>query len=346
MEECHCSRRTVLSGVVGGVFTCITGSSLVKANPTLNHTGPPDLKGEWNELTIDGYPLIVTYVDGYEEDAEWIKEMAKTGYDTTQEAWAYDLDGPVYFRLIPGEHWPRSHDSMMYNDSDRSAYMVAPKDYDGGRVGMSDDIIETYYRHGVIHELLHAPQWDLVFGDGVGVQFPDWWIEGFVEGLTVYHSTDDIYEQYHTREDAAEFQRHIRNNHGYLMMMFTDIYRGSMQVFRYLFDDYGIEDVAHVHKKNADNFIDAMEIGLGITPVEMERGWLEYASEEFGGEYSDEITKDPSVSSSVASATVGAAVGGGTVYGAGRVSDSDDLISSETLDDDEPSVDTEREDTD
>lgn len=296
------SRRAVIKSVAGAAFTCATCSQGVTAladDRTVNeedgHTSSDDVREvselEWNEKSVEGTPLVVRYVDGYEDDADMLHGIVKSNYPSIQKVYPHTPPGTVTVDLYPASEFEHPHDSTSYDLVNKAIPMVTPSEYDGSRNTSDTEAIESYYTHAFIHEYTHAPQLAaLTSGDGA-FGTPRWFIEGFSEAIAVYKTNDDLRERYHNREDSQRMQDHVANGHGYLMMMNSDVWRGSMHVFRYLFDEYGVEAVAEMYEQDAEHFVQAMEMSLGITPVDMQAGWLEYASNEYGGDYSEDLQK-------------------------------------------------------
>ena len=301
------SRRTVIRSTAGALFMCATCSQSVAAlagEQTIDSPAQVEEKDEcreslpeleWNELDVAQTPYVVRYQDGYRDDAEMLHQIAKENYQSIQDAYPHTPTGAVTLDLYPAKHYIHPHDSSSYDHVSRSIPMVTPSEYDGRRDTSNEKLMESYYTHIVIHEYTHAPQLQALRGDGTdgsnAFASPRWFIEGFAEAITVYKTNDDLRERYHNRHDSEHMMERVANGHGYLMMMNADVWRGSMHVFRYLFDEYGVEAVADVYAQDAENFVEAMEMALGITPVDLQFGWLQYASDEYGGDYSEDLEK-------------------------------------------------------
>jgi hypothetical protein len=246
----------------------------------------PDV--EWNELNVADTPMVVRYEDGYKEDAEMIQGIAAANYPSIQDVYPHTPPGTVTLDLYSEAHYIHPHDSSGYWSGERSIRMITPSDYDGRRDPDNEDRIDDYYTHIIIHEYTHVPQ-KAALQSGHAYSTPGWFVEGFSEAITVYETNDGLRERYHNRRDSEAMKQNVANGHGYLMLMNTDPWRGSMHVFRYLFEEYSVEKVATMYEQDAENFVEAMDMALGITPIDLQLGWLEYASNEYGGDYSEDI---------------------------------------------------------
>lgn len=275
------SRRGVLKGVLG--LTCVTCAASGTASGGPNHETASAQANEWEVLDVDGHPFSIRYRSGYEADAEQVREWGKFAYSSVQEAYSHELSTPITFDLYPAEEWGQPAGNMVYRENSHSAEMVTPSEYDGGYSNKA-----MFYRHGVTHEYVHAVQKDnLSFHTHA-----NWMMDGFAEAIAVYYTDDEIYNTYHTNHGRAiQTREDIRRGYGFVLGINEYRYRGSMHLLKFMFEQYGSQAVGEIFEQDAQSIVEAIELRLGITPLDLEADWLAYAQREFGGDYSDQLAR-------------------------------------------------------
>lgn len=282
MDASH-TRRGVLKGALG--LTCGTCAvSRVEGSVESNTgQGGEAVGAEWSVLDVENHPFSVRYRTGYRTDAEQVREWAIFAYESVQRAYSHELSEPITFDLYPADEYRRSHGNMVYSENTHSASMVTPSEYDGGYSNK-----HLFYRHGVTHEYAHAAQND-------GLDFhthANWMMEGFAEAIAVYYTDDQIYESYHTTHRRARAtRRDIKRGYGYVLGVNEYVYRGSMQLLEFMFEEYGSQAVGEIFEQDAESMTEAMQMRLDITPLDLEASWLAYAQREIGGDYTDQIER-------------------------------------------------------
>lgn len=282
MTDELCTRRTVVKGTLG--LTCSTCAIAGEAGASRSTAALASQGGgNWDVLDVSGHPFSIRYRSGYESDAERVREWAVFAYESVQDAYAHELDTPITFDLFPRDEYSQPAGNMMYNENTHSVSLLTPSEYDGGY-----DDEEMFYRHGVTHEYVHAVQKDAMsFHTHAG-----WLMEGFAEAIAVYRTDDEIYEAYHTEHERAnETRRDVQRGYGYLLGVNEYVYRGSMQLLNCMFQKYGTQAVGEIFEQDARNVVEAMEMRLGITPLDLEAEWLAYAQREIGGDYTEQIER-------------------------------------------------------
>lgn len=285
MTGSDCTRRGLLKGSAAVGLTCLTPEQIV-ANSIEAQTATSDetqTNQSWEKLSVSNHPFSIRYRPGYEADAEKVRDWAISAHSDIKDILSFEIDEPFTFDIFPDSEWPRQHGDMRYVSKNLKVEMVTPSEYAGG---YSDK--NSFYRHGVTHEYVHA------------IQIPKhnfhthahWYSEGIAEAIAVYYTTEDIYDLYHNdHRRARETRTDIRRGFGHLMGVNEYVYRGSMHLIHFMIEKYGADAVGELVDQNAQSMVEAMEMRLGISPLDLEADWLEYAQREFGGDYLDELDR-------------------------------------------------------
>jgi len=279
----HHTRRGVLKGALG--LTCGTCAVSGVEGSVESTTGQGDesVGPEWSVLDVENYPFSIRYRTGYRSDAEQAREWAIFAYESVQVVYSHELSEPITFDLYPADEYQRSHGNMVYSENTLSASMVTPSEYDGGYSNK-----QLFYRHGVTHEYVHATQKNVLDFH----THANWMMEGFAEAVAVYHTDDQIYESYHENHRRARAtRRDIERGFGHVLGVNEYVYRGSMQLLKFMFEEYGTQAVGEIFEQDAESMTEAMQMRLDITPIDLEASWLAYAQREIGGDYTEEIER-------------------------------------------------------
>jgi len=137
------------------------------------------------------------------------------------------------------------------------------------------------FRHVVVHELVHAFQYDILLGQTMGSTFsliqtgqpPLWFVEGMAEYLSLgWDHTADMQMRDAALTDTLptlEMMTEYRVQTGFIF------YKGGQSVMRYIADTYGENKLGEMLRDLRDlrGIEDAVKTELGITFEEFDAGW-------------------------------------------------------------------------
>lgn len=282
MDGFSCTRRGVLEGALGlACLTCAEATHAETNEPQVSDSGSA-MAQEWEVLEVADYPFSVRYRSGYLDDAEQVADWAKFGYSSVQSVYSHELSTSITFDIYPDDEWNQPHGTMTYNENALSAVMVTPSEYNGSYANTA-----MFYRHGITHEYVHAAQKDALSFH----THANWIMEGFAESVAVYHTDEEIYDSYIDHSRANETRRDIERGYGHLLGVNEYVYRGSMQLLDFMIQRYGGQAVGEIFEQDAKNILEAIDMRLDMTALDLEAAWLEYAQREIGGDYTDAIDR-------------------------------------------------------
>ena len=157
------------------------------------------------------------------------------------------------------------------------------------------------WRHVLTHELVHAFQYDIIFGNssgGLGFVVggpPLWFIEGMAEYLSIgwdetaeMHMRDAIAtETLPTLDDMGSF----RVSSGYI------IYKGGQSVIRFIDKVYGTHKIVEILHDSRDqrSFKNAIRVNLGISYEEFNEKWRLWYRRKYSDIIKNEVIEEGSV---------------------------------------------------
>jgi len=237
---------------------------------------------DWERIERDAY--TVKYAPGNESDAETIDDHVQYAREVVGEAFPHELSEPITVGLYPNEEYGRSQFAMGYYSNAREIAMMTPSDH------TRHDADGVWYKKNTVHEYVHVPQSDARAAGDDRLFVPNWFKEGHAEYVSVYRTTEAIRENFESYRAHERIVDQVRNGDGYLQTVTARQYAGGKLIFRYLDDEYGMVQVADVFDgSSADNFTQAVESGLGISPIELHAEWLQWAGENLGGTYDERL---------------------------------------------------------
>ena len=157
------------------------------------------------------------------------------------------------------------------------------------------------WRHVLTHELVHAFQYDIMFGEGLSaLRFslggpPIWFIEGMAEYIAIgwdetaeMHMRDAIAtETLPTLEDMSSF----RVSNGYVL------YKGGQSVMRFIDEVFGEYKIVEILKDSRDQltFGSAVRTNLGISFEEFDEQWRLWYRRKYAHLVKNEVVEEKSV---------------------------------------------------
>lgn len=265
-------------------LTCVTaGEASATSEQSAQRPDQRRTNEEWAVLEVSDYPFDVRYRSGYEADAKQVRDWGIYAHGVIQELYRFECDEPFTFDVYPASEYHRPHGNMTYMENKVSVELVTPSEYAGGYANT-----DQFFRHGVVHEYVHAVQnSNLSFHTHA-----NWYMEGLAEAVAVYHTTDGIRETYHENHGRSQqTQNDIRRGFGYLLGVNEFVYRGSMHLLQFMLTQYGSESVFEITEQSAHSMIEAVDMSLGQTPLDIQADWLKYAQIKYGGDYRTQINR-------------------------------------------------------
>ncbi|HNE20640.1 MAG TPA: basic secretory protein-like protein, partial [Turneriella sp.] len=145
------------------------------------------------------------------------------------------------------------------------------------------------FRHVVVHELVHAFQYDILLGQTMGSSFsivqggqPPLW---FVEGMAEYFSLGWDHTADMQMRDAAltdtfptlEMMTEYRVQTGFIF------YKGGQSVMQYIAETYGENKIGEMLRDLRDlrGIEDAVKTNLGITFEDFDAGWRRWVKRKY-----------------------------------------------------------------
>ncbi|MDH5720106.1 MAG: BamA/TamA family outer membrane protein [Spirochaetia bacterium] len=145
------------------------------------------------------------------------------------------------------------------------------------------------FRHVITHELVHAFQYDILLGGGLGGVFasqyalnpPLWLVEGMAEYFSIgWDETADM-----TIRDAilTNTMPTIVNMTEFQVFSGYMLYKGGQSVMLFIAETYGEEKIADFFKDIRDirNLNDAIKTNFGITLEVFEKKWMLFLKRKF-----------------------------------------------------------------
>lgn len=259
-------------------------------NTTVIYTNElPDI--DMKTRDVSDTEFVVRYTKGYEDDAENIANLAQCQYEYLEGDLNTPLrDGEYVLELYPDDYYPLDHaqTGIETRDGQYVTWAVAPSEY----AGHYDDHYATFYPHWINHGFGHILLDQL--SDHAHHFKSDWVNEGFVEAYTVYNTLPSLEKQYTTNHETQTLIQAIKDGRGHLPYITSYTWDGGKLIFKYLFDTFGLEETAQIFTHDETDFYTALERELGLSPLQLQHNWLDYASGEYGGDYNDQLAALPS----------------------------------------------------
>ena len=238
-------------------------------------------EGDWE--TMESNNFVIEYQSSYDDDAEYIADVAENAYDELPETLPehvsdISFDNPVHIRVYPGDEWTEDEWTLFWQDTDPvRIHVQAPSDSE------PDD---DWYDHGIAHELGNMFLWDEA-GQYEKYDYYDRNPSWFHQGLTEYYvyKTPTVEPQFPpwAVEDLNET---IKSDGGSFTVVSDDMYHGGHLISMYMVDTYGEDAVWDVLRSDEQTWDEAIEDGLGVDSDTFEENWYRWAENNIGGDYS------------------------------------------------------------
>lgn len=285
------SRRQVLAGTVAGIG--LLSNPVRAAAKTGSHrsVGAP---AEFDHELSSGI-FTIKYHDGYESDARQIADLLQYARGVVDEFYPHEYTHDVNVYLFEEGEWRpssfRTGQWFSQGEVQRARIrMLAPSDHSRGKL---------YYRKNVVHEYTHLPLAVDYRSHSSPMLVPEWFNEGVPQYVAVHRTTDEIKQEYYNRDSWKEVRDDIRNGRGYLLDVGPDVYSGGPHLVEFMVDAFGRDVVASIPSTDAATFGEAIEVQTGLSPVEFELRWLEWANANLDADYQvDSFTTDDTVAAS------------------------------------------------
>jgi Tol biopolymer transport system component len=151
-------------------------------------------------------------------------------------------------------------------------------------LGSGDD-----FRHVVVHELVHAFQYDILLGQTMGSTFsiaqgsqpPLWFVEGMAEYFSLgWDATADMQMRDAALTDSLptlEMMNEYRVQTGFIF------YKGGQSVMQYIAETYGENKLGEMLRDLRDlrGIEDAVKTNLGVTFDEFDDGWRRWVKRKY-----------------------------------------------------------------
>lgn len=145
------------------------------------------------------------------------------------------------------------------------------------------------FRHVVIHELVHAFQYDILLGQTMGSAFsivqsgqpPLWFVEGMAEYFSLgWDHTADMQMRDAALTDTLptlEMMTEYRVQNGFIF------YKGGQSIMQYIADTYGEHKLGEMLRDLRDlrGIEEAIKTNLGITFDEFDAGWRRWVKRKY-----------------------------------------------------------------
>ena len=157
------------------------------------------------------------------------------------------------------------------------------------------------WRHVLTHELVHAFQYDIMFGEDLSVRgflpgrAPLWFIEGMAEYISI--GWDETAEM-HIRDAIAtetlsslEDMSSLNISNGYIL------YKGGQSVMRFIDEVYGMYKIAEIlhDSRHQLTFEDAIRTNLGISFEKFDEQWRLWYRRKYADLVKNEVVEEKSV---------------------------------------------------
>lgn len=234
---------------------------------------------EWNILKTIHFDIY--YPVGMERLARYAGRLAEEGYVFIANSLHHELTEIVPIILYP------SHIAFQENNI---ILQVIGEGTGGFTESFKRRMVLPFtgsyieFRHVLIHELVHAFHYNILFDDISGEVMsgftvrgvPLWIMEGMSEYLSIgYDETADMVmrdilynEKYASLMDLTKL--HVRS--GYL------IYKEGQAFYHFLVEKYGREKIGELFRdiRDLDNFYEAIKVNTGKTLEELNLEWIRY----------------------------------------------------------------------
>ena len=145
------------------------------------------------------------------------------------------------------------------------------------------------FRHVVVHELVHAFQYDILLGQTMGSTFsiasggqpPLWFVEGMAEYFSLgWDATVDMQMRDAALTDSLptlEMMTEYRVQNGFIF------YKGGQSIMQYIADTYGEHKIGEMLRDLRDlrGIEDAVKTNLGITFDEFDADWRRWVKRKY-----------------------------------------------------------------
>lgn len=290
----HIDRRQVIQGVMSSALPAVaSGTAAGKWRQSVregSHQPVPDENGsveptsteDWQSIEPRSH-LTVHYKQGYNGDAGQV-----AGYYTDAEDFGKDelpdsipIEYETKIFVTPEDEWDESDGTLYWLGTfPREVHLQAPSDSPND---------ERWHRTGLGHELYNIVLRTYHENSDATYNYyrrnPSWFAEGFSEYLTERQpSTIDGYPD----AGLQNMMDQISNGDGYFGNVSENRYHGGHLLCEYLLDTEGInyEVFFSIILNDAETWSQAVEAEFGMTHFEMSLGWLAWAEENIGGDFS------------------------------------------------------------
>lgn len=151
-------------------------------------------------------------------------------------------------------------------------------------LGSNDD-----FRHVVVHELVHAFQYDILLGSTMGSTFsiasgsqpPLWFVEGMAEYFSLgWDHTADMQMRDAALTDSLptlEMMTEYRVQNGFIF------YKGGQSIMQYIAETYGENKIGEMLRDLRDlrGIEDAVKTNLGVTFEDFDDGWRRWVKRRY-----------------------------------------------------------------
>lgn len=152
---------------------------------------------------------------------------------------------------------------------------------------------ETFHRTGLGHEYVNIVLWNHSQEEATYPYWqrnPSWFAEGLSEYL-VWRQSDAVFADYPPR-GVENLREQIQQGNGYFSTMTGDVYNGGHLLVEYLVDEYDYETLFAILANDAPTWGTAVQEELGLESyLELNIGWLEWAAENIGGDYTADLAR-------------------------------------------------------
>lgn len=289
----HVDRRQVIQGMMSSALAAVgSGGATAKLEtfgqqeepptvPDENESVEPTSTEDWESIQPRDH-LTFHYKDGYRDDAEqvagWYTDAEDFAKDELPDSIPVEYEVPVF--VTPSSEWDRSDGVLYWVNPPIEVHLQAPSDSPFG---------ERWHRTGLAHELYNIVLWKYWDSSNATHSYrrrnPSWFGEGFSEYLAARQpSTIDGYPD----AGLQNMMDRIAKGDGYFAYVSQDRYFGGHLLCEYLLDTEGInyQVFFNIIRNDSETWSQAVEEEFGMTHFEMSLGWLQWAEENIGGDFS------------------------------------------------------------
>lgn len=261
-----------LSGIGAGISSGGNISSVDQSDENFDHVLH---EGKWK----------IQYYDGYEDDAhqvaDWLLLAETTLKDDDIYPHSYDLETSVKLHYPEDQGMWRMNAGHWFGDGEvTDTIMEMPTPSEHRNTG---DQRERWYLSGIGHEYVHLPQLrDYRFEGSSDFLDTEWYTEGMAEYLAnAYVLPAAGFDP----DLGTSIDSNIRQGDGFAHVIGADEYAGGQRLFQFLSAKFGPDNVTAITRSNEPTVMAALHEDLGLSPIEFEEKWLEWAETNIGGTY-------------------------------------------------------------